>query len=874
MQVKNKLITGGVNPIYNCLAIKENAVFFGCSNQIFVYDMYNQNKVIQTLNFHKKRLNTLKFIEKSENYYLISGSADGQICLWENTSKNIFEISYKIVQKIKLEGSISFISTRYVAGQNYVLVGDCEGLVQIFKFQEEIQEEKLQKLDEIKFPEKSIIEAADLHLLDFENQNKLIISLGSLDRQIHVYIFNLKEKQKFEYKLSLSGHNDAITALNFKYLINPQTQQQYLLLASASKQHHIRLYKIQLKKDIQENIDNFDKKTSFVLDKEYYISLDSILKSHTDHVISLDWGLHNLENGSQTNENDIALISASFDFSIIVWILEDNIWVCKARLGQISGNKHAFFNAQFSSDYKHIISYTYNGALNVWKRVNLTEFRYDTINTVTGHISYVTDLDWDSGNNLLVTCSQDQTSRVFGENKEEKIWHEFSRAQIHGYDINSIKFLTLQDKFKEEFKDRDFCDLIICGADEKVLRLLEPPAHFVNFVNTQSKTKLRLYIPNKEEEEKVINQEATQKSGILQYKTQTEGGLQVLGLMTKNVAIREKISDYHDYTQYEGEENQGGEKKLAKAGEGESEINFKVETDYKIPPSEDFLEKHTLWPEINKFYGHGYEISCLTSNHKGSVIVSACKSQTKDQSMILFYDPKTYAIVDRLSFHNYTIQQLEFSHDDELLASVSRDRYFALFKLNKQKNKYELYFSSQSHTRIIWSLAFTHDSKFLATGSRDNRFKIWKINNNPKNQQNQNENQNQKENEKCTLIAEKVFKKNPVTAVAFSKHQGKCQKTQNLYYLMAVGFENGLVEVYKFFDFEQKLQQQEQIQQQQENKENNKLVLVGQYPSQFEHSNIVKRIKFRKTTSEVSNVFEIASCSSDHSMRLLELTIE
>ena len=64
------------------------------------------------------------------------------------------------------------------------------------------------------------------------------------------------------------------------------------------------------------------------MDNDYYLTLDSILKSHSDHIISLSWGLHNLK-GDIYNENDIALISASFDFSIIIWIIEENIWVCK-----------------------------------------------------------------------------------------------------------------------------------------------------------------------------------------------------------------------------------------------------------------------------------------------------------------------------------------------------------------------------------------------------------------------------------------------------------------------------------------------------------------------------------------------------------------
>lgn len=71
---------------------------------------------------------------------------------------------------------------------------------------------------------------------------------------------------------------------------------------------------------------------------------------------------------------------------------------------------------------------------------------------------------------------------------------------------------------------------------------------------------------------------------------------------------------------------------------------------------------------------------------------------------------------------------MEFSHDDQFLASISRDRQFALFKKNSESKKYELFFSDQSHSRIIWSVSFSGNDEFVITGGRDIRIKIWQIN--------------------------------------------------------------------------------------------------------------------------------------------------
>lgn len=51
--------------------------------------------------------------------------------------------------------------------------------------------------------------------------------------------------------------------------------------------------------------------------------------------------------------------------------------------------------------------------------------------------------------------------------------------------------------------------------------------------------------------------------------------------------------------------------------------------------TEDMLNSFTLWPEVAKMYGHGYEVTVLAVAHSSPILASASKAQNKEHSMIL-----------------------------------------------------------------------------------------------------------------------------------------------------------------------------------------------------------------------------------------------
>ena len=150
------------------------------------------------------------------------------------------------------------------------------------------------------------------------------------------------------------------------------------------------------------------------------------------------------------------------------------------------------------------------------------------------------------------------------------------------------------------------------------------------------------------------------------------------------------------------------------------------------PPVEDVLMCRTLWPEQQKLYGHAFEVFCVATSHKGDCAASASKSKEKKYADIIIWDLRkgqTSVPCCKLSAHNLTVVQLEFSKCDQYLLSCSRDRSWALFKRTKPD---DLQFSlfkkvKDAHSRIIWGVSWSHDDAYFATASREKQksVKVW-----------------------------------------------------------------------------------------------------------------------------------------------------
>ncbi|XP_050596608.1 elongator complex protein 2 [Bombus affinis] len=476
------------------------------------------------------------------------------------------------------------------------------------------------------------------------------------------------------------------------------------------------------------------------------------------------------------NKNRILrLLSCSLDKSMIIWEPDEvtGIWSEKVRVGEVGGNLMGFYGCKFSDNGLNILAHGYQGSFHIWEYSNIVK-NWIPKSKPSGHFSEVIDLCWDPNGRFLITASTDQTTRIHAAWKNEtEFWHEIGRPQVHGYDMSCLVMLTPY--------------MFASGAEEKVVRIFTAPTTFRNCL---------MKIANVDDFKNMVADSAS---------------VPALGLTNKatfedNIAIED------------------------------IEVNKFGNEDY-TPPTEEELMQNTLWPELQKLYGHGYEIFSIAARHDGSLLATACKSTSPEHSAILLWSTNTWIQVQKLMSHQLTITQMEFSPNNKYLLSVSRDRRWSLFEC--KDNMYTLIAASLKkdslHTRIIWCCSWTYDSSFFATGSRDGKIGIW------------NPNFTDDKIVPITSLDVKVS----VTALAFS-----LQRISQDFYILAIGFETGCIEIQKLKMFSNNFEWEKYI----------------MYDTSQAHHLTVRRLKFRPQKEDF-NILQLASCGSDHIIKIYDIDI-
>lgn len=177
---------------------------------------------------------------------------------------------------------------------------------------------------------------------------------------------------------------------------------------------------------------------------------------------------------------------------------------------------------------------------------------------------------------------------------------------------------------------------------------------------------------------------------------------------------------------------------------------------------------------------------------------------------------------------------MQFSPDSNHLLSVSRDRRWSLFT-KESTNEFKLTSCTEKqtafHKRIIWCCSWTHDSKYFLTGSRDCKVCAWKMVKN-----------------KCEPMVDALTLNYSVNALSFAPNF-----LTNNTYLFGCGLENGVILLYKWNTIE--------------------WIEALKLDGNFSHHLTVNRLAFRPIF-QTDKKLQLASCSSDHSVRIYDIFLD
>nr|KAF6422281.1 elongator acetyltransferase complex subunit 2 [Rousettus aegyptiacus] len=528
-----------------------------------------------------------------------------------------------------------------------------------------------------------------------------LVSGGSDNQVIH---WELENNQLLK-AVHLNGHEGPVYAVHAVYQRRASDVALHTLIVSAASDSTVRVWSKKGSEVTCLQTLNFGNGFTLALCLSFLpntdgikiafaVTLETVLAGHENWVNAVHWQPSFYKDG--VLKQPMRLLSASMDKTMILWAPdeESGVWLEQVRVGEVGGNTLGFYDCQFNEDGSMIIAHAFHGALHLWKQnvANPREWTPEIV--ISGHFDGVQDLMWDPEGEFIITVGTDQTTRLFAPWKKKDhsqvTWHEIARPQIHGYDL---KCLAMINRFQ-----------FVSGADEKVLRVFSAPRNFVeNFCAITGQS---------------LNRVLHDQDGDL-----PEGAtVPALGLSNKAVF-------QGDIASQPSEE----EELLTSTGFEYHQVAFQPSI-LNEPPTEDHLLQNTLWPEVQKLYGHGYEIFCVACNNSKTLLASACKAAKKEHAAIILWNTASWKQVQNLVFHSLTVTQMAFSPNDKFLLAVSRDRTWSLWKRQDTISPeldpiFSLFAFTNKvtavHSRIIWSCDWSPDSKFFFTGSRDKKVVVW-----------------------------------------------------------------------------------------------------------------------------------------------------
>lgn len=629
--------------------------------------------------------------------YLVSGSDDKTLKVWKSAaSGGDFTIEQSSAEHT---GPINCITTLQTQTGKWIIAsGAADATIKIWTF----DGSTLQLVQSIKTTPKYFPLCISLTFLD-DSQDVLVLACAGTKDSIQILTSELNsETIQFTVQATLRGHEGWIRSLSFaKETSDPKSD---LLLASASQDKYVRIWRLHQGKELPAAVaTGADPSSEAYLPgrspankahwlnaagKDFSVTFEALLLGHEDWIYSARWHMH--------PEGKLQLLSTSADNSLAIWEADPSsgIWVSMVRLGEISREKGAttatgstggFWTGLWSPDGTSVACLGRTGSWRRWE-YDASEDRWKPCVSISGHTKAVTGISWSKNGEYLLSTSSDQTTRLHAKWTSTGTWHEMSRPQIHGYDLNCIDSLGAAQ--------------FVSGADEKLMRVFSTPKAVAGMLHQLAD----------------IGDNASMES------MPDAANMPVLGLSNKAIDAVDEDAEIQPVDDRDRD------------AMDPATMVKKSYLDIQHPPFEETLSRHTLWPETEKLYGHGYEISCLAASHDGKLIASACKASSLNHAVIRLFETERWTeLRPPLAAHTLTATRLRFSTDDKYLLSVGRDRQWAVFirQTGSEDEEYSLLQANpKGHTRMILDCAWAPaaaDGKMplFATAGRDKQVRIW-----------------------------------------------------------------------------------------------------------------------------------------------------
>ena len=436
-QYSLELVAVGANRQANSGSWGHNGlVSYAASKFVAVYDPIGQ-QLLGTLPGHTDKVTSAQWIPSCEpnanwnapEVELVSTSVDKTLIVWKTTVEALRRpLRFQTVATLRgHESGITAVAIHVHQPSGRLLLASVSTDGTLIVWKREKIGAGFEVLQVLKFGSKLIESVAFSHVPGVASPNVAFLACGAVDNLVHLFASD-SASGKFSKLTTLAGHESWIRSLAFAEFESKTSGSKYLLLASASQDRRVRLWKFEetgaSNRDPSPSAaspasttdpNTLGKKQRFdpavllaqleaneegqleieqhsvvvtlpssssppsaptegapaAVPSRWGIQLESVILGHDDWVLSAKWIPPILGRDGVSKVQLPRLLTASMDKTMVVWTPDEvtGLWVEATRVGEVGGNHLGFFGGLYSAAPREsILAIGYNGAFHLWLR--------------------------------------------------------------------------------------------------------------------------------------------------------------------------------------------------------------------------------------------------------------------------------------------------------------------------------------------------------------------------------------------------------------------------------------------------------------------------------------------------------------------------